>query len=185
MSAVKEELIRSNALYADKNVPDSSLPARPAKKTAILTCMDARLDPLQFAGLVPGDAHIIRNAGGRASDDAIRSLVISHKFLGTGHWFVIHHTDCGMETISGDTVADLLSDNLDEAVQDADGWRNVSSGGGSDAGRDLDWLTITDPRQSVLDDIKRIREHPLVSPEVKVYGFLLDMKTGRLEEIMD
>jgi carbonic anhydrase len=183
MSKVKKELLRSNAIYAEKNGPDNRLPARPARKTAILTCMDARLDPLQFAGLIPGDAHIIRNAGGRASDDAIRSLVVSHKFLGTEHWFVIHHTDCGMETLTGETVAGLLSDSLDEAVLDADGWKNVSSGGGSDAGRDMDWLTIADPRQSVLDDVKRIREHPLVSPNVTVYGFLLDMKSGRLEEI--
>ena len=82
------------AAFGDKG----TLPLPPARRFAILSCMDARLDPAKFAGLREGDAHVIRNAGGRASDDAIRSLVISHKLLGTNECFVIHHTDCGMET---------------------------------------------------------------------------------------
>ena len=82
----------------------------PARGFAILTCMDARLDPAKYAGLSEGDAHVIRNAGGRASDDAIRSLVISHKLLGTREWFVIHHTNCGMELFTDDVIGDLLDD---------------------------------------------------------------------------
>ena len=97
MSKIVNEVIEANKSYAadfgDKK--DLSLP--PARAFAILTCMDARLDPAKYAGLSEGDAHVIRNAGGRASDDAIRSLIISHKLLGTNEWFVIHHTDCGME----------------------------------------------------------------------------------------
>ena len=88
----------------------------PARGFAILTCMDARLDPAKYAGLAEGDAHVIRNAGGRATDDAIRSLIISHKLLGTKEWFVIHHTNCGMELFSDEIIADLLEDDLSTAV---------------------------------------------------------------------
>jgi len=94
----------------------SALP--PARHFAILTCMDARLDPAKYAGLAEGDAHVIRNAGGRASDDAIRSLVISHKLLGTAEWFVIHHTDCGMQLFTGEIIGGLLEDNLETASFD-------------------------------------------------------------------
>ncbi len=87
----------------------------PGRRFAILTCMDARLDPAKFAGLAEGDAHVIRNAGGRASDDAIRSLVISHKLLGTKEWFVVHHSDCGMETFTDEVMRGLLRQSLDTA----------------------------------------------------------------------
>ena len=91
------------------SAPGPSLPLPPARRFAILTCMDARLDPAKYAGLSEGDAHVIRNAGGRASDDAIRSLVISYKLLGTAEWFVIHHTDCGMEFFTDEVIRDLLA----------------------------------------------------------------------------
>ena len=100
MSNIKEEVLRANAAYAAEFGDKGNLPMPPGRSFAILTCMDARLDPAKYAGLAEGDAHIIRNAGGRASDDAIRSLVISYKLLGTKEWFVIHHTDCGMETFN-------------------------------------------------------------------------------------
>ncbi|MEX7381177.1 beta-class carbonic anhydrase, partial [Pseudomonas aeruginosa] len=87
----------------------------PARRFAILTCMDARLDPAKYAGLAEGDAHVIRNAGGRASDDAIRSLVISHKLLGTNEWFVVHHSDCGMQLFTNEVISDLLADDLGTA----------------------------------------------------------------------
>ena len=89
--------------------------------------MDARLDPAKYAGLAEGDAHVIRNAGGRASDDAIRSLVISHKLLGTNEWFVIHHTDCGMETFTNEIMSDLLADNLETAGSTARPGRTPST----------------------------------------------------------
>src|SRR5439155_3565892 len=100
MSNVLREVLTANQKYAASFGDKGKLAMPPARRFAILTCMDARLDPAKFAGLAEGDAHVIRNAGGRASDDAIRSLVISYKLLGTREWFVIHHTDCGMETFN-------------------------------------------------------------------------------------
>jgi carbonic anhydrase len=96
MSKIVTDVLDANKKYAANFADKGNLALPPARGFAILTCMDARLDPAKYAGLAEGDAHVIRNAGGRASDDAIRSLVISHKFLGTKEWFVIHHTDCGM-----------------------------------------------------------------------------------------
>ena len=99
----------TNAEYLANFDPNlGKLPTPPARKFAILTCMDARMDPAKFAGLSEGDAHVIRNAGGRASDDAIRSLVISYKLLGTKEFFVIHHTDCGMALFNNQIMGDLL-----------------------------------------------------------------------------
>ena len=134
----------------------------PARRFAILTCMDARLDPAKFAGLAEGDAHVIRNAGGRASDDAIRSLVISHKLLGTNEWFVIHHTDCGMETFTDEIMRGLLRQSLDTAQIGPGGWKDVGKGPGSAEGDFIDWLTIKDQAESVTADVKRIRSHKLV-----------------------
>ena len=96
MTKILDEVLAANARYAENFADKGNLPLPPGRHFAILTCMDARLDPAKYAGLAEGDAHVIRNAGGRASDDAIRSLVISYKLLGTREWFVIHHTDCGM-----------------------------------------------------------------------------------------
>jgi len=93
--------------------------------------MDARLDPAKYAGLSKGDAHVIRNAGGRASDDAIRSFVISYKLLGTREWFVIHHSDCGMEFFTDEDMRDLLAQSLETAKLGPDGFRDVGSGPGS------------------------------------------------------
>ena len=97
MSQVLTEVLEANRKYSAVFGEKASLALPPARRFAVLTCMDARLDPAKFAGLAEGDAHVIRNAGGRASDDAIRSLVISYKLLGTREFFVIHHSDCGMK----------------------------------------------------------------------------------------
>ncbi|HTD15532.1 MAG TPA: carbonic anhydrase, partial [Chthoniobacterales bacterium] len=155
----------------------------PARRFAILTCMDARLDPAKFAGLAEGDAHVIRNAGGRASDDAIRSLVISYKLLGTREWFVIHHTDCGMETFTDEVIRGLLSQGLEQAVIDSAGWHNHGRGPGSDAGEFINWLTIKDINASVVTDVRRIRNHPLVPSTISIYGYLYDVKSGALVEV--
>ena len=153
---------------------------RPSLRLAILTCMDARLDPAKYAGLAEGDAHVIRNAGGRASDDAIRSLVISHKLLGTKEWFVVHHTDCGMELFDGDTIATLLETSRATAGFDGATWTNQKEEGGSTAGHYVQWLAFKDLSKSVVDDVKRIREHPLTPKDVPVHGFIYEVKTGRL-----
>src|ERR1700732_1299535 len=105
---VLPEVLKANETYAASFGAKSQLAMPPARRFAILTCMDARLDPAKYAGLSEGDAHVIRNAGGRASDDAIRSLVISYKLLGTHEWFVIHHTDCGMLTFTNEIIRSLL-----------------------------------------------------------------------------
>src|SRR6195256_4103729 len=130
MSRVLDEVLAANATYVAGFGDKGSLGLPPARRFAILTCMDARLDPAKFAGLAEGDAHVIRNAGGRASDDAIRSLIISHKLLGTEEWFVIHHSDCGMQLFTGEVIGDLLEDNLETAKFDGKKWSNPKHGGG-------------------------------------------------------
>ena len=113
---VLDEVLAANEKYAASFGEKSELALPPARGFAILTCMDARLDPAKYAGLSEGDAHVIRNAGGRASDDAIRSLVISYKLLGTQEWFVIHHTNCGMEFFTNELMGDLLGSSLETAA---------------------------------------------------------------------
>jgi len=183
MSNIVQEVLAANARYAADFGEKGRLAMPPARRFAILTCMDARLQPARFAGLAEGDAHVIRNAGGRASDDAIRSLVISYKLLGTREWFVIHHTDCGMETFTDEVMRKLLASSLKTAALDASGWRDTGPGPGSTEGRYIDWLTIGDQKQSVCDDVRRIRNHPLVPRDIPLYGYLYDVKTGRLSEV--
>ncbi len=145
--------------------------------------MDARLDPAKYAGLAEGDAHVIRNAGGRASDDAIRSLVISYKLLGTKEWFVIHHTNCGMETFNNEIMGDLLSGSLKTASADESGWHDSNAGGGTTDGEFIEWLTISDQSKSVLADVQRIRSNTMVPSDIPIYGYIYDCKTGSLVEI--
>lgn len=176
-------VLDANESYVELFGDKGSLPLPPGRHFAILTCMDARLDPAKYAGLAEGDAHVIRNAGGRASDDAIRSLVISYKLLGTREWFIIHHTDCGMELFTDDIIRDLLSRSLETATVDASGWHDVGHGPGSREGDYIDWLTIKDLAGSVADDVRRVRSHPLVPQTIPIYGYLYDVKTGKLNEV--
>ena len=150
-----DEVMQANQAYAESFGDKGDLALPPARGFAILTCMDARLDPAKYAGLAEGDAHVIRNAGGRASDDAIRSLVISHKLLGTKEWFVIHHTDCGMELFDGPTMASLLETSRATASFDGKAWANTKAEGGSPDGWHVAWLTFKDLAQSVRDDVAR------------------------------
>jgi len=133
--------------------------------------------------LSEGDAHVIRNAGGRASDDAIRSLVISYKLLGTQEWFVIHHTDCGMEFFTDEIIRDLLAQSLETAELGPDGFTDVGLGPGSAEAAYIDWLTIADTHQSVVEDVARIRAHPLVPDTIPIYGYVYDVRSGRLIEV--
>jgi carbonic anhydrase len=185
MSQVLDEVLAANAAYASSFGARGRLPMPPARRFAILTCMDARLDPGRYAGLAEGDAHVIRNAGGRASDDAIRSLVISYKLLGTREWFVVHHTDCGMETFTDEVMRRLLESSLQTASLDREGWRDAGTGPGSTEGAFIDWLTIADQKQSVCADVRRIRNHPLVPRSIPIYGYLYDVKTGRLNDVRE
>ena len=183
MSALQDEVLAANAAYAAEFGDKAALPLPPGRHFAVLTCMDARLDPAHYAGLAEGDAHVIRNAGGRASDDAIRSLVISYKLLGTREWFVIHHTDCGMEYFTNEVMRGLLASSLETAAVDASGWHDVGQGPGSHAGDDIDWLTISDREGAVADDVRCIRVHPLVPKTIPIYGYIYDVNTGRLNEV--
>ena len=183
MSTILDEVLAANAAYAKSFGAKADLALPPARRFAILTCMDARLDPAKYAGLAEGDAHVIRNAGGRASDDAIRSLVISYKLLGTAEWFVIHHTDCGMEFFTDEVIRGLLANSLETAALGADGFHDVGTGPGSPEAAYIDWLTIADQTGAVEDDVNRIRSHPLVPESIAIYGYVYDVRTGRLVEV--
>jgi carbonic anhydrase len=183
--SVHSEVLAANEDYVASFGEKADLALPPARGFAILTCMDARLDPAKYAGLAEGDAHVIRNAGGRASDDAIRSLVISYKLLGTAEWFVIHHSDCGMEFFTNDVIRGLLESSLETAQLGPDGFTDVGEGPGSDAGKDIDFLTISDREGAVVEDVQRIRNHPLVPDTIPIYGYVYDVKSGRLIEVAD
>ena len=183
MSQILDEVLKANNAYAGSFGNKGKLALPPARRFAVLTCMDARLDPAKYAGLSEGDAHVIRNAGGRASDDAIRSLVISYKLLGTKEFFVIHHTDCGMQFFTNEGIRGLLANSLETAELRADGFHDVGKGPGSRAGEFIEWLPFSDAEQAVVDDVERIRRHPLVPHSIPIYGHIYDVKTGKLIEV--
>jgi carbonic anhydrase len=183
--SIRDEVLQANDEYAATFGSRGELALPPARRFAILTCMDARLDPAKYAGLSEGDAHVIRNAGGRASDDAIRSLVISYKLLGTLEWFVIHHSDCGMQFFTDEVIRGLLASSLETAALGADGFHDVGTGPGSAEAQYIDWLTFADSEQSVVDDVSRIRAHPLVPARIPIYGFIYDVTSGRLLEVVE
>lgn len=161
---VRDELLAANQQFS-ANFAQGDLPMPPARQVAVLACMDARLHPETFLGLAIGDAHMIRNAGGRASDDAIRSLVISSSLLGTREYLVIHHTDCGMLTFSNDDLHQKLKAER-----------------GADASA-IDFLPFSDLEQSVRDDVQTIKASPLLDPSIAVSGFVYDVRTGKLTAV--
>jgi carbonic anhydrase len=161
---VTDEVVAANSQYA-KDFDRGDLPMPPARHLAVVTCMDARLHPAKFLGLDVGDAHVIRNAGGRISDDALRSLIISSRLLNTNEYVVIHHTDCGMLTFKNADLQKILKDDTGE---DASG---------------MDFLPFSDLEQSVRDDVRRIKENPFVPKDIPVRGFVYDVHTGLLTEV--
>jgi carbonic anhydrase len=185
VSRILDEVLAANKSYTAQFGDKGNLAMPPARRFAVLTCMDARLDPAKFAGLAEGDAHVIRNAGGRATDDAIRSLVISYKLLGTREWFVIHHTNCGMEFFTNEVMRGLLANSLETAALENGAFKDVGQGPGSRAGEYIEWLTIKDPAQSILDDVQRIQSHALVPKSIPVHGYIYDVKTGRLNAVRE
>jgi carbonic anhydrase len=180
--SVLEDVLQANEEYAALFAA-GELAIAPARGFAILTCMDARLDPAKFAGLSDGDAHVIRNAGGRASQDAIRSLVISYKLLGTREWFVIHHSNCGMELFTDEIIRGLLGSSLKTSSYDGKTWKDAGPGPGSGHGDFIDWLTIREQAASVALDVERIRNHPLVPHDIPIYGYIYQVESGRLVEV--
>jgi carbonic anhydrase len=183
--SVLQEVLASNQRYAQNFGEKGKLALPPARHFTILTCMDARLDPAKYAGLAEGDAHVIRNAGGRASDDALRSLAISYKLLGTREFFVIHHTDCGMLFFTDEVMRSLLASSLETAELGPGGFRDVGRGPGSTEGEYIDWLTMKDNAASVVADVRRIRNHPLIPKRIPVYGYIYDVKSGTLSEVTE
>jgi carbonic anhydrase len=183
MSQILEEVLEANGAYAASFGDKGKLALPPARRFAILTCMDARIDPAKLAGLKEGDAHVIRNAGGRASDDAIRSLIISYKLLGTREWFVIHHSNCGMELFTDEIIRSLLRSSLKTSTYDGKVWKDGGEERGSHQADFIDWLTIRDQAESVRTDIERIRKHPLVPRDIPIYGYVYHVETGRLVEV--
>jgi len=158
---VVQEFQKANDAYAS-SFSKGNLPMPPARHVAVLTCMDARLLPSRFLGLEEGDAHVIRNAGGRASDDAIRSLAISQQLLGTNEVVVIHHTDCGMLTFSNEDLRKKLKQELNADAEH------------------IDFLPFKDLEQSVREDVATIKNSPLLLKNIEVSGFIYDVKSGRL-----
>src|ERR1700729_1722648 len=183
MSDILKEVLAANSAYSQGFGEKGKLALPPARRFAVLTCMDARLDPAKFAGLAEGDAHVIRNAGGRASDDAIRPPIISYKLLGTREFFVIHHTNCGMEFFTNEVIRGLLGNSLETADLTPSGFRDVGKGPGSRAGEFIEWLTIADPMQAVIDDVNRLRNHPLIPRSIPIYGYVYNVTTGELVEV--
>ena len=162
--AVREEIVQANERYRS-GFDKGALPMPPGRKFAVVTCMDARLDPAGFLGLEEGDAHVIRNAGGLVTDDALRSLVISHWLLGTQQAFVIAHTDCGMRTFTNDVLRGKLAEEA-----------------GADAGA-IDFLPFPDTEESVRSSVRRIRESELLPESFSAEGFVYDVHTGDLKAV--
>jgi carbonic anhydrase len=161
---VPAQVIDANARFAETfDRGDAQLP--PNLPLAVLTCIDARLQPSKFLGLEIGDAHVVRNAGGRATNDALRSLIISSQLLGTRQFMVIHHTDCGMLTFTNDDIWTKL---------EAEFGKNASS---------IDFLPFSDVEGSLNDDVRTIRDNPFLPPDVEVTGWVYDTSTGRLREV--
>jgi carbonic anhydrase len=161
-----DALLAGNGRFAEGfDKGDAQLP--PNMPVAVLTCIDARLHPERFLGVDIGDIHVIRNAGGRATDDALRSLIISSQLLGTRQLMVIHHTDCGMLTFNNEDV-----------------WSKLETESGSSA-RDIDFMPFTDVEDSARQDVRTIRSNPFLPDDAEVTGWVYDVRTGRLVEIAD
>jgi carbonic anhydrase len=162
--AIVDEILEANSRYAE-GFTKGDLPMPPGRQFAVVTCMDARLDPAKYAGLSEGDAHVIRNAGGIVTDDALRSLVISHWLLGTQEAIVVGHTDCGMETFTDDQLRHKLADEA-----------------GAEAS-DIEFHSFPRVHDRVRESVKRIRESDLLPDSFGARGFVYDVRTGRLDEV--
>jgi carbonic anhydrase len=159
-----DDLLTANAAYAE-NFSGGDLPREPARRLLVVTCMDARIDTLAVLGLSPGDAHVLRNAGGRVTDDVIRSLVVSSRLLGVENVAVMHHTGCGMASISRRDVREMLSEIDEEHLESFELW------------------AIDDQKQALADDVAAVRTSPLLPP-LTAHGLLYDVTTGRVEHLV-
>lgn len=158
-----EKILAAARNYSERFEPDN-LTAAPSRRLVVLTCMDARLDLFRLLGLEIGDAHLLRNAGGRATDDAIRSMVLSSHWLGTREFVIVHHTGCGLHGVTNEEICDR--------VEDAVGLRPS-----------IDFYPFNDVEQSVREDVRRVRECPLLPSDALVWGAVYDVHTGALTEV--
>lgn len=156
-----ENFMKANQAYVDLH-GTSHLPIKPKTSVAIVTCMDSRLHVAQALGLALGDAHILRNAGGRVTEDMIRSLVISQQQMGTREIVVLHHTDCGAQTFKNEEFAAFLNQELGVDVSGQD------------------FLPFTDVEESVREDVELLRQSPLIPDDVEISGAVYDVATGRM-----
>lgn len=163
--SVYDEFLEANKDFSQK-FSQGNKPMPPRRHVAVVTCMDARLHPEKFLGLDIGDAHVIRNAGGRVSPDAIRSLVISQRLLGTTEVVVIHHTDCGMVTFTNEELTQKIKQDL-----------GVDTSG-------TDFLPFKDLEKSVRDDVQTVRSSPLIPKDFPVSGAIYDVRSGKLIEVV-
>jgi carbonic anhydrase len=163
--SVTDEVLKNNEAYT-RSFDKGNLPLPPAKKLAVLACMDARLHVSKILGLKEGDAHVIRNAGGVATDDAIRSLTISQRLLGTEEIILIHHTDCGMLTFTDDQVKESIAKEVGHRPHFA-------------------LEAFSDLQDDVRQTIARIKASPFIPRKDKIRGFVYDVKTGRLGEVTE
>ena len=163
------EILAANERYAADFGDKGDLPHHPTRHFAVVTCMDCRLDPAKFAGLSEGEANVIRNAGGRVTEDAIRSLLVSYKMLGTTEWFIIQHTHCGMQTFTNDEARDRFV--ADAATQGIDAVE----------AHYIDFMPISGTiEENLVRDVRRLRTHPLVPASITIHGYIYDVHTGRL-----
>ena len=160
-----QQFMKANKAYVDLH-GTYHLPLRPKTRVAIVTCMDSRLHVAQALGLALGDAHILRNAGGRVTEDMIRSLVISQQQLGTREIVVLHHTDCGAQTFTNEAFAKQLHRDLGVDV----------------AGQDF--LPFSDVEESVREDIALLKQSPLIPEDVAIFGAVYNVDTGRMTEVI-
>ena len=158
-----DALVAANAAYA-ASFDDGDLPIPPARNVAVVACMDARLDPAAILGLANGDAHVIRNAGGVITDDAIRSLVISQRLLGTTEIVLLHHTDCGMVTFTDDAVKAQITADVGIRPHFA-------------------LEAFPDVHDDVRQSIARLRANPFIPHTDNVRGFVYDVTDGTIEEV--
>ena len=161
-----EETLEVNQQYA-RSFGLGHLPMPPSRKLAVLACMDARLTVEQFLGLKTGEAHIIRNAGGLATDDALRSLIISTRLLGTRTIYIIEHTDCGMLTFQDEQLRQQLKNETGQETSH------------------LHFHAFVDLEENLRAQLRRIRENPFLPRDVELHGFIYDVRTGRLRAVRE
>ncbi len=163
--SIIDDAIKANEKYSE-NFQLGNLPAQPARKLAVVACMDARLMPDQMLGFKTGDAHVIRNAGGIVTDDVIRSLIISHHLLGTEEFIIINHTGCGMLNLKDEELRSRLQEQT-----------------GAAAAEPAHFYSFTDLETNVREQMQRVRSHPWIPDSITVRGFIYDVKTGQLSEV--